>query len=299
MKIGLIGLGKMGGNLAHNLKDHGYDVVVYNRSTDKTDAFISLGFKGAHRLEDFLNLLGENKIILLMIPAGEEVDKMINKILPHLNAGDIIIDGGNSFYKDSIRRYEMLKSENISYIDMGTSGGVEGARYGACLMIGGDYEIYESLEHIFKSIAVKDGYSYMGPSGTGHYVKMVHNGIEYGMMQAIAEGFEVLDSSKFDFDYEKISKVWNNGSIISSYLMEMVQNGFSNNGNKLEEIKDQIDSSGEGLWTVLEALELGIPLYNIAGSLFKRFESKQGERFGNKVVASMRNEFGGHKIHKK
>lgn len=299
MKIGIIGLGKMGGNLAHNLRDNGYDVVVHNRSNLKVDLFVAEGFEGAHRVEDFLTILGEEKLILLMIPAGEEVDKMINSMLPNLKSGDTLIDGGNSYYKDSMKRYERLKSEGINFIDMGTSGGVEGARNGACTMIGGDYEVYEKYEHVFKAISTEDGYGYMGSSGSGHYVKMVHNGIEYGMMQAIGEGFELLEHSKFDLDYKNISKVWNNGSIISSYLMEKVESGFEHNGNKLEGIVDKIDSSGEGLWTVLEALELQIPLYNITGSLFKRFESKQDERFSNKVVASMRNEFGGHKIYKK
>ncbi|MGB3368832.1 MAG: NAD(P)-binding domain-containing protein, partial [Acidaminobacteraceae bacterium] len=184
-------------------------------------------------------------------------------------------------------------------VDMGTSGGVEGARNGACIMIGGEYEIYLKLETIFKSISTEDGYAYMGPSGSGHFVKMVHNGIEYGMMQAIGEGFELLEHSSFDLDYKNVSKVWNNGSIISSYLMKTVQSGFEHNGNELKDIVDKVDSSGEGLWTVLEALDLQVPLYNITGSLFKRFESKQDDRFSNKVVASMRNEFGGHKIHKK
>jgi len=299
MKIGVIGLGKMGGNLAYNLRDNGYEVVVHNRSHAKIDAFVEDGFTGAHRLDDFLNMLGKDKVILLMIPAGEEVDNMINKMLPHMCSGDVVIDGGNSYYKDSMRRYELFKSESIDFIDMGTSGGVEGARNGACTMIGGDYEIYQKLEAVFKAISTENGYGYMGKSGSGHFVKMVHNGIEYGMMQAIGEGFELLEHSSFDLDYKNVSKVWNNGSIISSYLMQTVQSGFEHNGNDLKDIVDKVDSSGEGLWTVLEALELQVPLYNITGSLFKRFESKQDDRFGNKVVASMRNEFGGHKIHKK
>lgn len=296
--IGLIGLGKMGGNLALNMRDHHINVVAYNRTPHKTEGLGKYGVQGVFSLEGLLEELGDHKVIWLMIPAGKGVDDMIDQLIPLLGRGDIIIDGGNSKYKDTLRRYERLKEKGLHLVDVGTSGGTEGARNGACMMVGGDGEVVKTLEEIFMAVCVKDGYQYMGKAGSGHFVKMVHNGIEYGMMQAIGEGFEILESSKFQLDYEKVAKVWNNGSIIQGYLMEVTERAFKESP-RLDGITGIVDSSGEGLWTVEEALELGVPAPVITQSLFVRYRSKQQDTFSGKVLAAQRNQFGGHEVHKK
>lgn len=297
MKIAMIGLGKMGGNLARNMKDNGHEVVVYNRSEEKTKKFELEGFQGVYNLEALGNIINKEDAVWLMIPSGEIVDKTLEQLVKYLEKGTLIIDGGNSNYKDTIRRYEYLQGLGYAYMDIGTSGGQQGAREGACMMVGGDIDDYNRLEFILKDICVENGVDYMGKHGSGHYVKMVHNGIEYGMMQAIAEGFDILEHSKLELDLNKIAKVYQNGSIISSYLVDKTADALLKDV-KLSNISDQVDSSGEGLWTVEEALELGLPAYVITASLFKRFESKQDNRFSNKLLAAMRNEFGGHKVHR-
>jgi 6-phosphogluconate dehydrogenase len=296
-KVGIIGLGKMGSNIALNMKDHNIQVVGYNRSPEKTDTLEKKGIHGAYSIEELTNNLGSPKIIWLMVPAGKAVDENIIKLIPHLDEGDIIIDAGNSNFNDTLTRYSELKNKGIHFIDVGTSGGTDGARYGASMMVGGEAEVVASIDEVFKRVCVDGGYQYMGKPGAGHYVKMVHNGIEYGMMQAIAEGFEILDHSQFDLDYEKVARVWNNGAIISGYLMEMTENAFKHNDNQLTKIKPIIDHSGEGLWTAQEALKLGVSTPVIANALFARFQSKNEKKFGNKIVAAQRNEFGGHKLH--
>jgi len=298
MKIGIIGLGRMGGNLALNMREQGIGVVVYNRSSDKVKEYVNQGLIGASTYEELINKLDKKRIIWIMVPAGEPVDEVIDNITPFLNAGDIVIDGGNSKYTDTLTRGKKLKSFGIHFMDVGTSGGISGARNGACMMIGGEKDDYNKLKEVFKAICVEDGQSYMGSLGSGHYVKMVHNGIEYGMMQAIGEGFEILKESEFELNNFDVAKVWSNGSIIESYLMDTAVNAFSKNEG-LEGIIDKIDSSGEGLWTLEEAIKQQLPAYVIAASVMKRFESKQDDRFSNKVVAALRNEFGGHKIYKK
>ncbi|BEP28179.1 phosphogluconate dehydrogenase (NAD(+)-dependent, decarboxylating) [Helicovermis profundi] len=299
MKIGLVGLGKMGRNLALNMHDNKFDVVVYNRNSEKTKEFIEKGIEGAFTYKELIDKLDDKrKIVWIMVPSGHAVDTVISQIKPFLRKGDLVIDGGNSKYTDTIKRGKMLKTDGIHYMDVGTSGGTNGARNGACMMIGGEKSDYEELKTMFEAVCVTDGQMYLGKNGSGHFVKMIHNGVEYGMMQAIAEGFEILEASDFELDNYDVSKVWSNGSIIESYLMSTANKAFSKN-KKLEGIVDEIDSSGEGLWTVEEALKLKLPSYVITASLMKRFESKQNERFSNKVVAALRNEFGGHKIYKK
>ncbi len=297
MKFGMIGLGKMGGNLARNMKDKKVDVVVYNHTAGKVNEMKAEGFEGALTLKELATRLGDEGVYWMMIPAGPSVDQMIQDIMDIAQAGALIIDGGNSNYKDTLRRAVLLRQRGFRYMDIGTSGGQMGARYGACMMAGGVKTDYEQIEAALKAICVPEGVDYMGPSGTGHYVKMIHNGIEYGMMQAIAEGFEILEHSTFEFDLSTIAKVWQNGSIISSYLVEKAADALEKNP-KLDAVKDVVDSSGEGLWTVEEALALKVPAYVITASLFKRYESKQTDRFSNKLLAAMRNEFGGHAIHK-
>ncbi len=295
MKIGLIGLGKMGFNLALNMRDKGHEVVCFNRSKDKVEQAVKEGLEGAFSIEELVNKLDGRKVIWLMVPAGEVVDNMIETLVPLLNKGDIIIDGGNSNYKDTLRRYEELKAKSIDFVDVGTSGGTSGARNGACTMIGAEDSVFAYIEELVRDISVENGYLHCGKNGSGHFVKMVHNGVEYGMMAAIGEGFEILNKSRFDLDYEKVAKVWNNGSVIRGWLMELAQNAFSKDAS-LDKIKGTMYSSGEGLWTVQEALELKVPATVITESLMMRYRSEQEDTFTGKVVAALRNEFGGHAV---
>jgi len=295
MKVGLIGLGRMGFNLALNIKDHGHEVVVYNRSPEKIKEAEKEGIKGAYTIEDLVKNLERRRIIWLMVPAGDPVDEMIEKLVPLLEEHDIIIDGGNSYYKDTLRRYEMLKEKGIDFVDVGTSGGIEGARHGACTMIGAEDEVFKYIEPLIRDISAENGYLHTGKNGSGHFAKMVHNGIEYGMMQAIGEGFEVLEKSQFDFDLKEVARVWSHGSVIRGWLMELMEKAFEKDP-KLSGIKGVMHSSGEGLWTVEEALNLKVPVPVIAQSLFMRYRSEQEDTFAGKVVAALRNEFGGHAV---
>lgn len=298
MKLGLIGLGKMGFNLALNLHDHHHEVVCFNRTPSKTKEIEKLGLQGAYSLEELIASLSKPRIIWIMVPAGEAVDEMLNKTTPLLEKGDIIIDGGNSNYHDTLRHYQDLEAKGINFVDIGTSGGTSGARYGACMMIGAKKDIFNYIEPMIKDICVENGYLHTGENGSGHYVKMIHNGIEYGMLQAIAEGFEILEKSQFTFDYEKIAKVWNNGSVIRGWLMELMEQAFKKDPH-LDSLKGIINSSGEGLWTVQEALDLQVPAHVITSSLFVRYRSHQDDTFSGKVIAALRNEFGGHDVSKK
>ncbi len=298
MKIGLVGLGKMGYELALNMRDHGIDVLVTNRSPEKVDEIKKEGVTGYYQLDDMLEAFGEEKkVIWLMVPAGKAVDENIDVIVPHLREGDIIIDGGNSNYLETKRRYDALRTLGIHFVDVGTSGGTYGARNGACLMVGGDEEAVSYLEAALKAISIEDGYGYFGASGSGHYVKMIHNGIEYGMMQAIAEGFDILKASEFDFDFERISKVWSHGSIVEGLLMRLMHEAFKENPD-LAGIAGKVDASGEADWTMQEALRLKVSSPVIAQSLFVRYKSKDEGHFSEKALAALRNQFGGHKIYK-
>lgn len=294
MEIGLIGLGKMGLNLALNLADHGHQVVGY----DNFATFEEDSFKRVSSIEEMVGSLKAPRTIWLMVPAGEITETVIGELLPLLQKGDTLIDGGNSNYKDTLRRAAMLQEQGIYFFDCGTSGGTEGARHGICSMIGGDEEKFKDIEQVFKDISVENGYLYTGKAGSGHFLKMIHNGIEYGMMQAIAEGFDILSKSQFDYDYEEVAGVWDNGSIISSYLMGLTQNAFSKDA-KLDGIKGIMNSSGEGQWTVETALDLKVAAPVITMSLMMRHRSQEDDTFTGKVVAALRNEFGGHAVVKK
>lgn len=295
MTIGLIGLGRMGFNLALNMRDNGHKVICFNRSKEKVEQAIKEGLEGVFSIEDLLNKLESRKVIWLMLPAGEIIDTMIKTLVPSLNKGDIIIDGGNSNYKDTLRRYEELKLQGIDFVDVGTSGGIDGARNGACTMIGAEDSVFAYIEELVRDISVENGYLHCGKNGSGHFVKMVHNGVEYGMMAAIGEGFEILQKSRFDFNFEEVARVWNNGSVVRGWLMELAQNAFKKDSN-LDKIKGVMYSSGEGLWTVQEALELKVPATVITESLMMRYRSEQEDTFTGKVVAALRNEFGGHAV---
>lgn len=297
MKIGLIGLGKMGYQLALNMKDHGHQVVAYSRSAQKAAGLSADGFEGTADLKEFSTSLSAPRLIWLMVPAGEAVDQMIAQLIPFLNQGDIIVDGGNSHYRDSIRHAGELQNKGFEYVDIGISGGPSGARSGACMMIGASEEIYNYLEALFLELCLENGCLRVGPNGAGHYVKMVHNGIEYGMMQAIAEGFELMDSGPYELDYEALAGLWNNGSVIRSWLIELTANLFAKDPH-LEQIKGVAGSSGTGLWTVEEALAVKVPVPVIAQALFARYRSEQEDAFSAKLVAGLRREFGGHDIEK-
>ncbi|MBJ7985161.1 MULTISPECIES: phosphogluconate dehydrogenase (NAD(+)-dependent, decarboxylating) [Bacillus] len=295
MKLGLIGLGKMGFPLAEHLHEDKHEVVVYDVNNELVEKAGKLGITARHTLKEMIAELEAPRTIWVMVPAGEVVESVLKDVYPLLEEGDIVIEGGNSFYKDTLRRAEEAKSFGLHYVDIGTSGGVEGARYGACLMVGGEKEIYDQLEPLFKDLAVGNGYSYAGRVGSGHFLKMVHNGIEYGMMQAIAEGFEVLDKSDFDFNYEDVAKVWANGSVIRGWLMDLTEKAFADDP-KLDGIKGVMNSSGEGKWTVETALELQAAAPVIAMSLFMRYRSQEDDTFHGKVVSALRNQFGGHEV---
>jgi 6-phosphogluconate dehydrogenase len=298
MRIGLIGLGKMGYNLGLNLLDHKHEVVAYDVNDEAVERIAKDGAIGVHSLKELAEKLDTPRILWIMVPHGPIIDQIIAEVLPHLSSGDIIIEAGNSFYKESIRRHAELKEKGIFFLDVGTSGGMEGARHGACYMIGGDPEAFAHVEPIFRDTAVKNGYLYAGQPGAGHFLKMVHNGIEYGMMAAIGEGFEVLEKSGFDFDYEKVARVWANGSVIRGWLMELTERAFSKD-KKLESIRGVMHSSGEGKWTVETALDLQCATPVIALSLLMRYRSLEEDTFTGKVVAALRNEFGGHAVEKK
>ncbi len=302
LQIGLVGLGKMGYNLALNMKKHGYHVIAQ----DVNVAFVEeinkegdiVGVNTPEQLCDAFDKNQKHRAIWLMVPSGKVVDIVINNIVPHLSPGDIIIDGGNSNFNDSVKRYNALKEKGISFLDCGTSGGMSGALHGACTMIGGDADVFAYVEELFKDISVQDGYLYCGAAGSGHFCKMVHNGIEYGMMQAMAEGFEVLQHSKYNYDFEHVAKMWSNGSVIRGWLMELAQDAFSKDA-KLDAITGVMNSSGEGRWTLDAALDMGIATPVIAMSLLMRYRSQQTDTFSGKVVAALRNEFGGHAVVKK
>ena len=298
MKLGLIGLGKMGYNLGLNMMDHKHEIVAFDVNDDAVQSIAKDGAKGVCSYRELVENLETPRVVWLMVPAGEILEGVITDITPLLSAGDVVIDAGNSNYKDSLRRYHELKEHGISFIDAGTSGGVSGARDGACYMIGGDQKAFTLVEPLFKDTAVEKGYHFTNEPAGGHFLKMVHNGIEYGMMASIAEGFELLEKSKFEFDYEKVASVWSNGSVIRSWLMELTENAFSKDP-KLDGIRGVMNSSGEGKWTVDAALEFEVPTPVIALSLMMRYRSQEDDTFTGKVVSALRNEFGGHATVKK
>ena len=293
----MVGLGKMGYNLVLNLLENGHEVVGFDINPELMNNIKKKGAETVLNYEEMAAMLPKPRVIWMMIPAGELIDKVIDGFTPFLEPGDILIDGGNSNYKDTVRRADKLANAGMHFIDVGTSGGMEGAREGACTMIGGDSEVFSHIEPIFKDISIKNGYLYTGKAGSGHFLKMVHNGIEYGMMQAMAEGFEILENSQFDYDYKEVARVWNHGSVIRSWLMELMENAFDKEP-KLESIKGVMHSSGEGKWTVETALDLQTAAPVITMSLMMRYRSLQEDTFTGKVVAALRNEFGGHEVEK-
>lgn len=298
MEIGMIGLGKMGLNLTLNLLDHQHKVVGFDKNTASAESVANGNFCQAASLTELVESLPVPRKIWLMVPAGEITTRVIGELMPLLDKGDMLIDGGNSNYKDTLKHAESLVEQGIYFFDCGTSGGVDGAREGACTMIGGDAEKFKEIEPLFHDVSLENGYLYTGKCGSGHFLKMVHNGMEYGMMQAIGEGFDILEKSEFDYDYEKVANVFNHGSVIRSWLMELMENAFSKDAN-LEDIRGVMNSSGEGKWTVETALDLQAAAPVIALSLMMRYRSQEDDTFSGKVVAALRNEFGGHDVVKK
>jgi 6-phosphogluconate dehydrogenase len=299
MQLAMIGLGRMGGNMVRRLVQGGHEVIVYDSSADAIKAHAAKGVNAAKDLADVGRLLTPPRVAWVMVPAGAPVESTIDQLVPHLSGGDILIDGGNSHFRDSLRRAEALKAKGIEFVDVGTSGGIWGLTAGYCLMIGGSPAAFQHCEPIFRSLAAPEGYAHVGPSGAGHYVKMVHNGIEYGLLQAYAEGYEILHSSQdFTLQLGQIAKLWNHGSVVRSWLNELAERAFARD-NELAAIRGYVEDSGEGRWTVEEAMRLDVPAPVITMSLLARFRSRQEESFGAKLIAALRQEFGGHAVQSK
>jgi 6-phosphogluconate dehydrogenase len=297
MQLAMIGLGRMGGNMVERLMRHGHKLVVYDRSDEAMAKYEKLGATRVPDLRALVGALEKPRIVWIMVPAGDPVDQTIATLIPSLSAGDIIIDGGNSNFHDTIRRGQQLAQSRVELIDSGTSGGIWGLENGYCLMVGGTDAAVKHCEPIFTALAPENGYAHVGPIGAGHYVKMVHNGIEYGLLQAYAEGYEILNASKIfpGLDLEQVANVWQHGSVVRSWINELAANAFARDAS-LSDIKGWVADSGEGRWTVQEAIDLDVPAPVITLSLQTRFRSRQADSFGAKVIAALRNEFGGHAV---
>ncbi len=297
MQVGMIGLGRMGMNMSRRLLAGDHQVIVYNRTQEKVEQMVKEGAIGSTSLEDLVQKLTPPRVVWMMYPAGELVDETITSLSNLLSEGDILVEGGNSYYKDDIRRTRSLKTKGIHYVDAGVSGGIWGLKIGYCIMIGGDKSDFDHIEPLLKTLAPPDGYLYCGPSGAGHFVKMIHNGIEYAIMEAYGEGFELLKSSPYgeNLELDKVAHLWNQGSVIRSWLLELLESALEKDP-QLSEIKGYVEDSGEGRWTVQQAVESGVSAPAIAIALFKRFQSRQDDLFSDKVLAALRREFGGHAV---
>jgi 6-phosphogluconate dehydrogenase len=286
MQIGMVGLGRMGANMAERLRRGGHDVIGYDRDPKVSQV---------GTLSELVGKLAAPRTVWLMVPAGEATEQIIREVVHLLQSGDIIVDGGNSYFRDSIRRGEELEDLGILFVDAGTSGGVWGLENGYCMMAGGSEEAFARIEPALKTLAPQDGYAHVGPVGAGHFTKMVHNGIEYAMLEAYAEGFEILEASTFELDLHEIARLWNRGSVVRSWLLELAERAFAKDPH-LSQLRGYVEDSGEGRWTVLEAINESVPAPAIALSLFARFASRQDDSFAMKVIAALRNEFGGHAV---
>jgi 6-phosphogluconate dehydrogenase len=288
VKLGIVGLGRMGGNMTERLRQGGHEVETYARTAPErtADSLVELSMK-----------LEQPRVMWLMIPSGTPTEMAFETLLGLLEDGDILIDGGNSNFRDSMRRADEAKKKGVSFLDAGVSGGIWGLTEGYCLMVGGEQAAFDIAEPIFATLAPENGYAHVGPSGAGHFVKMVHNGIEYGLMQAYAEGFELLRGiDLYDLDLEEISGIWRYGSVVRSWLLELLHKAFEEDPG-LEQIRGVVDDSGEGRWTVHEAIDAAVPMPAISAALYARFASRQDESFAAKVNAALRNQFGGHAVH--
>ncbi|MDQ2663126.1 MAG: decarboxylating 6-phosphogluconate dehydrogenase [Candidatus Eremiobacteraeota bacterium] len=296
MHIGMIGLGRMGANMVTRLQRGGHAVVVYDRSPDAVKAAADSGATGASSLEDLVSRLPDRpKVVWVMVPSGRPTDDTIDALAGILQSGDVIVDGGNTNYKEGLAAYERCKAKGVALVDAGTSGGVWGLKEGYCLMVGGDAAAVASCEPAFKTLAPEGGYAHVGAPGAGHFSKMVHNGIEYGLLQAYGEGFEILEKSQFDFDLKELASIWRYGSVVRSWLLELAVLAF-NEDPGLEKIRGYVDDTGEGRWTVQAAMDENVPAPVITLSLLARIASRQDESFSAKVIAALRNQFGGHAV---
>ncbi|HSW43840.1 MAG TPA: decarboxylating 6-phosphogluconate dehydrogenase [Patescibacteria group bacterium] len=295
MRIGFVGLGRMGGNMVRRLVRDGHQVVAFNRTPEKTREIMTEGAEGAFSLEELVSRLAAPRAVWIMVPAGEATEAAIAELSELLSPGDTIIDGGNTNFHDDVRRHALVAGKGLRYVDAGTSGGVWGLQVGYCLMVGGDREAVEPLEPVFRSLAPPDGYAHVGGPGAGHYVKMIHNGIEYGLMQAYAEGLEIMHASDYDLDLAQIAGIWRHGSVVRSWLLDLLHHALERNP-EFAGIKDWVADSGEGRWTVQEAIDHDVPAPVITLSLQARFRSRQEASYGAKALAALRNEFGGHAV---
>ncbi len=298
MRIGFIGLGRMGANMVRRLARDGHEIIVYNRTPEKTKEIAAEegGATASFSIAELVASLEKPRAVWIMVPAGDATEAQINELLDHLEPGDTIIDGGTTNFHDDVRRHAALAEKGINYVDAGVSGGVWGLKIGYCLMVGGDAPVVEPLVPIFTTLAPPDGYLHVGGPGAGHYVKMVHNGIEYGLMQAYAEGFEIMHASDYDIDLAGVAELWMQGSVVRSWLLELAGRAFRANGQDLDKLKGYVSDSGEGRWTVQEAIDRDVPAPVITLSLLTRLRSRQDDSYGGKVLAALRNEFGGHEV---
>jgi len=295
MQIAIVGLGRMGGNMVRRLLGGGHQVVAFDRDTAAVERVVKDGAVGATSLADLASKLSAPRAVWVMVPSGKPTEETIADLAKVLSPDDIVIDGGNSYFRDSIRRSGELGQRNVRFLDAGTSGGVWGLEVGYCLMVGGDKSAYEHVLPALTTLAPKDGLGYFGKAGAGHFCKMVHNGIEYAMMQSYAEGFELMKATDFGYDLRQVTKVWNHGSVVRSWLLELAQRAFDKDP-ELAGLKDYVEDSGEGRWTVNEAVAHAVPVPTIAASLFARFTSRQESSFAMRILAALRNEFGGHAV---
>jgi len=296
VELAIVGLGRMGSNMARRLHNAGHRVVAYNRSREKTEEIMAEGLEGGFATADVVAMLTAPRIVWLMVPAGDATEKTMEEFAALLSPGDTIVDGGNANYKDSKRRHALLRQRGLKFVDAGISGGIWGLVNGFGTMVGGDPDAVEPLGPIFRALAPDGGYVHCGPPGAGHYTKMVHNGIEYGLMQAYAEGFEIMHASEYPLDLGAIAGAWMHGTVIRSWLLELLGRAFEQNGEDLGDIRGWVEDSGEGRWTVQEAIDLSVPAPVITLSLLMRFASRQDESFSAKVIAALRHQFGGHAV---
>ncbi len=297
MQLGFVGLGRMGLNMVTRLARGGHIVVAYDRSADAVARATTAGARGVTSIEAIVSALAPPRAIWIMVPAGDPTESTVEALAGLLSTGDVVIDGGNSNFHDDVRRAQSLAEKGVHYVDAGTSGGIWGLEEGYCLMVGGDVDICKRLEPIFLTLAPEDGYLRVGEHGAGHYVKMIHNGIEYGLMQAYAEGFELMHASPYKVDLGAVAALWNHGSVVRSWLLELAARALAEDRD-LSTLKGYVDDSGEGRWTVQEAIERRVPLPVITAALFTRFRSREDNPFAERLLAALRNQFGGHTVKK-
>jgi 6-phosphogluconate dehydrogenase len=299
MQIGFIGLGKMGGNMVHRIRrDSDHEVVAFDFSSEAVSAAEGVGAVGASSLEELVGKLSPPRMVWVMVPAGDPTEQTVNKLADLMDEGDTVIDGGNTNWHDDIRRAAVLTERGLRYVDVGVSGGVWGLEVGYCMMVGGHPESVSQLSPILDVLAPPDGWRQFGDAGAGHFVKMVHNGVEYGLMQAYAEGFDLMHKSRYDIDLSEVAALWNRGSVVRSWLCELAERAFNAEGNDLEKLKGYVNDSGEGRWTVMDAIDHDVPTPVITSALYARFYSRGNGDFSHRVLAALRNQFGGHAVEK-